>query len=115
MKVNTAQSSPVACKETRTGDLKVTESNHVFTRNGHSPYINTDTGTWMVYDDKKKEYVDTEVNAKATKIIMDTILSEESENPVQNKAITKEVNSKVDEEDIKELKAIDIDMLWEAL
>ena len=103
----------VRIKTSSTGSNKVVESNRVFTRNGHSPYIGADTSTWWVFDDKKQEYVDTGINAEAPVIIVDPELSEESENPVQNKAVTKEVHAKVDEDDMKLLKVIDIDMLWE--
>lgn len=33
---------------------------------GKSPYINPDTGTWMVYDDKTKDYIDSGVVAEGS-------------------------------------------------
>lgn len=81
---------------------------------GKSPYIDPITKTWWVFDDKKQEYVDTGVYADASaSIIIDDELSEESENPVQNKVVTIEVNSKVNNTEMKSINAIDIDMLWE--
>ena len=79
---------------------------------GRSPYINEETSTWFVFDDNAQMYVDTGVKAS---VDIDAELSDESTNPVQNRVITKEVNTKIDDDDIKQLNAIDIDMLWEAL
>lgn len=83
-----------------------------YTRDGHSPYINDETKTWFVYDDKLQKYIDTGVISEGD-VQVDTELSDISTNPVQNRVITKEVNQKVDEDNIKQLKAIDIDVLWE--
>lgn len=113
VKVVTSKGAVISVKENTSSKVRLGESGQTFFRNGHSPYIDENTGTWWVYDDKQQKYVDTYVLAEMSKI--DDELSLTSTNPVQNKVVTKEVNDKVDEEDIKELKAIDIDVLWEAL
>ena len=77
---------------------------------GRSPYIDETTNTWFVFNDAIQSYVDTGVKAK---VIVDDTLSETSENPVQNKIITNEVNAKVNNDDMRILMPIDIDMLWE--
>lgn len=92
--------------------VKSTVKNQSYTRDGHSPYIDSYTKTWFVYDDKLQKYVDTGIISEGD-VQVDTELSDTSTNPVQNKVITKEVNQKVDEDNIKQLKAIDIDVLWE--
>ena len=92
--------------------IKSTVKNQSYTRDGHSPYIDDETKTWVVYDDKLKKYIDTGIISEGD-VHVDTELSDISTNPVQNKVITKEVNQKVDEDNIKQLKAIDIDVLWE--
>ena len=70
--------------------VKSTVKNQSYTRDGHSPYINDETGTWFEYDDKLKKYIDTEVIASISTI--DDELSIESKNPVQNKVIAKTLN-----------------------
>lgn len=93
--------------------VKVVESGIVYTRSGHSPYIDRTTKTWWEYDDKKQEYFDTGILVETG--IIDAELSDTSTNPVQNKVITREVKTKISESSIKELKAIDIDAMWEAV
>lgn len=114
VRIITSKGAEISLKETSQPKVKLAESNQTFFRNGKSPYIDETTGTWWVFDDKSQCYVDTNIQAK-TGVEVDSELSLTSYNPVQNKVVTKEVNDKVDEEDIKELKAIDIDVLWEAL
>ena len=81
-------------------------------KNGHSPYINEETLTWMVYDDALEKYIDTGVNASPT---VDDKLSLESVNPVQNKVITEKLSSMVDSDDLVEITASQIDTIWESI
>ena len=85
-------------------------------KNGHSPYINEETLTWMVYDDALEMYVDTGINASPTEsIIVDDKLSLESVNPVQNKVITEKLSNMVDSDDLVEITASQIDTIWESI
>ena len=85
-------------------------------KNGHSPYINKETLTWMVYDDALEMYVDTGINASPTAAItVDDELSLESVNPVQNKVITEKFNNTVGSDDIVEITASQIDTIWESI
>ena len=77
---------------------------------GRSPYIDETTGTWFVFDDTTQSYKDTGVKAE---FVIDDTLSDVSENPVQNKVVTKELQTKLAEQNIKQLLPIDIDVLWE--
>lgn len=81
-------------------------------KNGHSPYINEETLTWMVYDDALEKYIDTGVNASPT---VDDKLSLESVNPVQNKVITEKLSNMVDSDDLVEITASQIDTIWESI
>ena len=81
-------------------------------KNGHSPYINEETLTWMVYDDTLEKYIDPGVNAS---IIVDDKLSLESVNPVQNKVITEKLSNTVDSDDLVEITASQIDTIWESI
>ena len=85
-------------------------------KNGHSPYINEETLTWMVYDDTLEMYVDTGINASpAASITVDDELSLESINPVQNKVITEKLSNTVDSDDLVEITASQIDTIWESI
>lgn len=85
-------------------------------KNGHSPYINEETLTWMVYDDALEKYIDTGVNASPTaSIIVDDKLSLESVNPVQNKVITEKLSNTVDSDDLVEITASQIDDIWKSI
>lgn len=85
-------------------------------KNGHSPYINEETLTWMVYDDALEKYIDTGVNASPpASIIVDDKLSLESVNPVQNKVITEKLSNTVDSDDLVEITASQIDDIWESI
>lgn len=85
-------------------------------KNGHSPYINEETLTWMVYDDALEMYVDTGINASPTAAItVDDELSLESVNPVQNKVITEKLSNTVDSDDLVEITASQIDTIWESI
>lgn len=92
--------------------------------NGHSPYINEETLTWMVYDDRLGKYVDTGINASPTGgITVDSELSLESENPVQNKVITEklktmtvdDIEGAVGTDDLTEITAAQIDDIWDGI
>lgn len=92
--------------------------------NGHSPYINQETLTWMVYDDNLGKYIDTKIIASPTgEITVDSELSLDSTNPVQNKVITEKLNN-ISVEDIKgavstdeltEISASQIDEIWASI
>ena len=104
------QSERVRVTSISSSRVRVKESNQGFVRNGHSPYIDETTGTWFVFDDTTQSYKDTGVKAE---FVIDGTLSDASENPVQNKVVTKELQTKLAEQSIKQILPIDIDVLWE--
>lgn len=98
---------------------------------GRSPYVNMQTGTWWEYDDNIHGYRDTGISV-AMKV--DAELSEASENAIQNRAVAKEFAKTpewakqpdkpsysasdvgaLDINDVKIIKAADIDVLWDSI
>ena len=69
---------------------------------GKSPYVNTTTMTWMVYDDDAKTWVDSgiRVDGGEVELEIDDVLSNTSTNAVQNKVITGALNGIVVDEAI---------------
>ena len=106
------QTEKIGVRTIKFDKVKIKSSEQGFIRNGHSPYIDETTMTWFEYDDKLQEYVDTGISA-GTGSVVDDALSEESEHPVQNKVVTKELNSKLAEQSMKVINPIDIASIWE--
>lgn len=75
---------------------KAIETDYYRGTSGKSPYIKEETGTWMVFNDETKEWIDTGIVADVTKLSLKDIEGFEDEViSISNQVITKNLSYKI--------------------